>query len=56
MAQPTNPRKTVATHVLSRVLETPPEGGVVKPDATNPYAFVVQMGDKSFRVIVKELG
>jgi hypothetical protein len=53
-AKPVSPRKVVADHVLARVLEGAPEGMVVKPSATNPYAFCVEVGGKSFRVIVKE--
>lgn len=53
-AAATNTRKNVATHVLTRVLEALPDGMVVSPDATNPYAFVVESEGKTFRVIVKE--
>lgn len=49
-----NPRKNVANHVLTRVLDALPSGMVVRPDATNPYAFVVESEGKTFRVIVKE--
>lgn len=55
MAQPTNPRKTLATTLFALAGEAPPPGAVVTADASNPYAFVVEMDGKRFRVIVKEL-
>ena len=31
------------------------ESFAIKPDATNPYAFVVEADGKRFRVLVKEI-
>lgn len=57
MAQNTNPRKTVATELkLVTLAGLDAESFVVEADATNPYAFVVKHADKTFRVIVKEVG
>lgn len=50
-----NPRKLVAAHVASRLAAEAPEGMTIAPDATNPYAMVVEVDGKRFRVIVKEI-
>jgi hypothetical protein len=61
MAQNTNIRKTITDAFFDRmsldsVLSTHiAEGAKVTRDPRNPYAMVVTVGDKQFRVIVKEL-